>query len=104
MAFSVFSTLLLSKQAIARSVMEKVIKTGVLTVGTSKDAFPFAYKDKNGRLTGYSIDMSILIHKRVEKELKRPIKLDLIPIDLVLFIWVGYCELSSSVCTHPIEI
>ena len=50
-------------------------------MGTSKDAFPFAYKDKNGRLTGYSIDMSILIHKQVEKELKRPIKLNLVPID-----------------------
>ena len=76
----VFSTLLLSKPAIANSVLEKVVKTGVLTVGTSKDAFPFAYKDKNGRLTGYSIDMSILIQKQVEKELKRPIKLDLIPL------------------------
>ena len=76
----VLSTLLLSKPAIANSVLEKVVKTGVLTVGTSKDAFPFAYKDKNGRLTGYSIDMSILIQKQVEKELKRPIKLDLIPL------------------------
>ena len=76
----VLSTLLLSKPAIANSVLEKVAKTGVLTVGTSKDAFPFAYKDKNGRLTGYSIDMSILIQKQVEKELKRPIKLDLIPL------------------------
>lgn len=77
----VLSTLLLPKPAIANSVLEKVVKTGVLTVGTSKDAFPFAYKDKNGRLTGYSIDMSILIQKQVEKELKRPIKLNLIPLD-----------------------
>ena len=76
----VLSSLLLSKPAIANSVLEKVAKTGVLTVGTSKDAFPFAYKDKNGRLTGYSIDMSVLIQKQVEKELKRPIKLDLIPL------------------------
>jgi polar amino acid transport system substrate-binding protein len=80
-AFSVLSTLLLSKPAIAHSVLEKVVNTDVLTVGTSKDAFPFAYKDKNGRLNGYSIDMSILIQKQVEKELKRPIKLDLVPLD-----------------------
>jgi polar amino acid transport system substrate-binding protein len=77
----VLFTLVPSKPAIAHSVLEKVVNTGVLTVGTSKDAFPFAYKDKNGRLTGYSIDMSILIQKQVEKELKRPIKLDLIPLD-----------------------
>ncbi|WP_309736434.1 hypothetical protein [Chamaesiphon sp. OTE_75_metabat_556] len=40
--------LLPSQPAIAHSVLEKVVNTGVLTVGTSKDAFPFAYKDKNG--------------------------------------------------------
>ncbi|WP_309728520.1 amino acid ABC transporter substrate-binding protein [Chamaesiphon sp. OTE_75_metabat_556] len=67
--------------AIAHSVLEKVVKTGVLTAGTSKDAFPFAYRDKNGRLTGYSVDMLLLIQKQVERELKRPIKLELVALD-----------------------
>ncbi len=67
--------------AIAHSVLEKVVKTGVLTAGTSKDAFPFAYKDKNGRLTGYSIEMLTLIQRQVEKQLKRPIKLELVALD-----------------------
>jgi polar amino acid transport system substrate-binding protein len=78
---SVLSTLLFSPSAIAQSVLERVVKTGVLTAGTSKDAFPFAYKDKNGRLTGYSIEMLNLIQKQVEKAVKRPVKLELIALD-----------------------
>jgi polar amino acid transport system substrate-binding protein len=45
---------------------------------TSKDAFPFAYKDNKGRLTGYSVDMLALIQKQLEKQLKRPVKMELI--------------------------
>jgi polar amino acid transport system substrate-binding protein len=77
----VLCVLLPIQPAIAHSVLEKVVKTGVLTAGTSKDAFPFAYRDKNGRLTGYSVDMLLLIQKQVERELKRPIKLELVALD-----------------------
>ncbi len=80
-ALSVLFTLLSSQSAIAHSVLEKVVKTGVLTAGTSKDAFPFAYKDKNDQLTGYSVDMLTLIKQQVEKELKRPVRLELIALD-----------------------
>lgn len=75
---SAFCTLLFSSPASAYSVIEKVIATGTLTVGTSKDAFPFAYKDSKGRLTGYSVDMLTLIQKQLEKQLKRPIKMELV--------------------------
>ena len=80
-AFGVILALLSPTPAIAHSVLEKVVKTGVLTAGTSKDAFPFAYKDKNGRLTGYSIEMLTLIQRQVEKQLKRPVKLELVALD-----------------------
>jgi polar amino acid transport system substrate-binding protein len=77
-ALGVFCTLLFSSPASAHSVIEKVVETGVLTVGTSKDAFPFAYKDSKGRLTGYSVDMLTLIQKQLEKQLKRPVRMELI--------------------------
>jgi polar amino acid transport system substrate-binding protein len=77
----VFFILLSAQAASAHTVMEKVVKTGVLTAGTSKDAFPFAYRTKNGQLTGYSVDMLVLIQKQMEKELKRPIKLELVALD-----------------------
>ncbi len=66
------------RPTIAHTVLEKVAKTGVLTVGTSKDAFPFAYQNDRGQLTGYSVDMVKLIEKQLEKELKRPITLKLV--------------------------
>jgi polar amino acid transport system substrate-binding protein len=76
--FSAFCSLFFSSPASAHSVIEKVIETGVLTVGTSKDAFPFAYKDSKGQLTGYSVDMLILIQKQLEKQLKRSVRMELI--------------------------
>lgn len=66
------------RPTIANTVLEKVTKTGVLTAGTSKDAFPFAYRDNKGQLTGYSVDMVKLIEKQLEQELKRPITLKLV--------------------------
>jgi polar amino acid transport system substrate-binding protein len=77
-ALGAFCTLLVSSPASAHSVIEKVVETGILTVGTSKDAFPFAYKDSKGRLTGYSVDMLTLIQKQLEKQLKRPVRMELI--------------------------
>jgi polar amino acid transport system substrate-binding protein len=76
-----FGTLLCSIPANAQSVLEKVAKTGILTAGTSKDAFPFAYKDRTGHLNGYSVDMLVLIQKQVEKQVKRPVKLELVALD-----------------------
>lgn len=75
-------TLLSSIQpTLAHTVLEKVAKTGVLTAGTSKDAFPFAYRDEKGQLTGYSVDMLKLIDKQLEQELRRPITLKLVAVD-----------------------
>ncbi len=77
-ALSTLCTLLISSPAFASSVMDKVAKTGVLTAGTSKDAFPFAYKNNKRQLTGYSVDMLTLIQKQLEKQLKRPVKIELV--------------------------
>ncbi|MBW4510345.1 MAG: amino acid ABC transporter substrate-binding protein [Scytonematopsis contorta HA4267-MV1] len=64
--------------AFAETVMQKVALTGVLTAGTSRDAIPFAYADKNGKLLGYSVDMLNLIKGDLEKELGRKIQLKLV--------------------------
>ncbi len=64
--------------ALASPILERVAKTGVLTAGTSKDAFPFAYADKQGQLTGYSVEMLQLISQQVGKDLKRPVTLKLV--------------------------
>jgi polar amino acid transport system substrate-binding protein len=64
--------------ASAQTVLDKVAKTGILTAGTSKDAFPLAYADDKGQLMGYSVDMIQLVKAQIEKELKRPVTVKLV--------------------------
>ena len=82
-AIAAISSLMLLTAALpgvasAETVMEKVKRTGVLTAGTSKDAFPFAYKNKEGQLIGYSVDMLKLIQQQLEKELGKKVQLKLV--------------------------
>ena len=79
-ALSLLLTAALPVAARAETVMQKVTRTGVLTAGTSKDAFPFAYKDQQGQLIGYSVDMLKLIQQQLEKEVGRKIQLKLVPL------------------------
>ncbi len=62
---------------LAETVLEKIKRTGELNVGVRKDAIPFGYVNKQGKWTGYSVDLIHLVHKRLEKELNQPIKLNL---------------------------
>ena len=67
-----------SPSAIAETVLEKIDRTGKLTAGTSKDAIPFAYRNREGELVGFSIDILNLIADRLEAELGREIELELV--------------------------
>jgi polar amino acid transport system substrate-binding protein len=62
----------------AHTVLEKVVKSGTLTLGTSMDAFPFAFRNEKGALTGYSVEMAQLIREQVALELKRPVTLKIV--------------------------
>lgn len=64
--------------ATAETVVEKIVRTGKLTAGTSKDALPFAYRNDRGELVGYSIDILELITAQLEQEYNRDIELELI--------------------------
>ena len=79
-ALSLLLTAALPVAARAETVMQKVKRTGVPTAGTSKDAFPFAYKDQQGQLIGYSVDMLKLIQQQIEKELGKKVQLKLVPL------------------------
>ncbi len=78
--FGLILSALIPGVAKAETVMQKVARTGVLTAGTSRDALPFAYSDKQGKLTGYSVDMLILIQQQLEKELGKKIQLKLVAV------------------------
>ena len=64
----------------SEKVIEKIARTGTLTAGTSKDALPFAYRNEDGELVGYSIDILNLITKQLETELDKEIDLELVPL------------------------
>jgi polar amino acid transport system substrate-binding protein len=61
----------------AQTVLETVEKTGVLRVGARKDAVPFGFVDTEGEWQGYSLDLIKLIHKQLEEDLGKEIKLEM---------------------------
>ncbi len=98
--------LTLPQVASAQTVLEKVAKTGILTAGTSKDAFPLAYAEKNGQLVGYSVDMIQLIKAQLEKDLKRPITLKLValnPVDRIPKLQSGAVDLACDTSSFTWE-
>lgn len=64
--------------AMAETVLEKVLRTGKLTAGTSKDAVPFAFRNEDGELVGYSVDILELITARLEEKYDRDLELELV--------------------------
>jgi polar amino acid transport system substrate-binding protein len=68
----------LASASLAETVVEKVARTGFLTVGTRFDAIPYSYIDEKGELVGYSMDVLERIRKRLETRLGRPVTLQMI--------------------------
>ena len=64
--------------AVAETIADKIVRTQTLTAGTSKDALPFAYRNAQGELVGYSVDILELITKQLEQEYGQDIKLELV--------------------------
>jgi polar amino acid transport system substrate-binding protein len=62
----VFATVL-PRPALAETVMEKVARTGILTVGSRTDTVPYAYVNDKQELVGYSVDVLELIKKEVQE-------------------------------------
>nr|MCU0536187.1 transporter substrate-binding domain-containing protein [Hydrococcus sp. Prado102] len=61
-------------------VLDRIKQTGVMTAGARTDAMPFGYKNEKGEWIGYSLDILELIRKDVEKQLGKPIKLQLVEV------------------------
>lgn len=69
---------LLASPVRAETVVEKVARTGFLTVGTRFDLIPYAYVNDKGELVGYSIDVLERIRARLQKVLGRPVTLQMV--------------------------
>jgi polar amino acid transport system substrate-binding protein len=62
----------------AETVVEKVARTGFLTVGTRFDAIPYAYVNDKGELVGYSLDVLERVRARLQTVLGRPVTLQIV--------------------------
>ena len=72
-ALSLILTLLLPSSSLAETVIEKVSRTGVLTVGTRIDLIPYVYVNDRQKLVGYSVDIVNLIKEELERQLDKEI-------------------------------
>src|ERR1051325_3915815 len=63
--------------ALAEDTLDKVKRTGVLTIGTRTGSPPFAYINKSNEWVGFSIDLvEQLVKPAVEKEVGKAIKIE----------------------------
>jgi polar amino acid transport system substrate-binding protein len=61
-------------------VWDRIKETGVIQAGTRTDSIPFAYRNQDGEWVGYSLDVLELIRAETEKQLGKPIKLELVEV------------------------
>ena len=63
--------------ALAETTLEKVARTGTLTIGTRRASPPFGFVNKNNEWVGFSIDLvEQAIKPVVERKLGKPVKVE----------------------------
>ena len=63
--------------SVAETTMEKIKRTGVLTIGARSGSPPFGYINKQNEWVGFSIDLAQLVNASLEKKLGQSIKFEL---------------------------
>jgi polar amino acid transport system substrate-binding protein len=61
----------------AEPTLDKIGRSGVLTVGTRAGSPPFGFRDKSGQWVGFSVDLARLVHQSVQKRLGKPVRFEL---------------------------
>ncbi|WP_013323153.1 amino acid ABC transporter substrate-binding protein [Gloeothece verrucosa] len=79
-AITLLLTITSQTPSLAGRVLDKIRQTGVITAGARKDAIPFGYVNEKGQWVGYSLDILELIRQQTEKQLGKPIKLQLVEV------------------------
>ena len=86
----------------AESVMDRVARTGVLDAGTRSDAIPLAFRGPDNTLQGLAVDILREIAKRLEIELGKPVKLNLLaitPVNRIELIENGTIAIECGITT-----
>jgi ABC-type amino acid transport substrate-binding protein len=88
--------------AAAETTLEKINRSGVFTVGTRTASPPFGYINKQNEWVGFSIDLARLVHKNLEKRLKKSIKFELkesMPATRIPLLMSGAVDLIAETMT-----
>lgn len=81
LGLSIFLTITIQLPIFAGQVLDTIKETGVIKAGYRKDTAPFVFLDDKGKLVGYSLDILELIRQETQKQLGKPIKLELVEIN-----------------------
>ena len=74
---SIFIPGVLVVAAAAESTLEKIKNSGVFTIGVRNASPPFSFINKQNERAGFSNDLAMLVHKRIEKKLGKAVKLEM---------------------------
>jgi ABC-type amino acid transport substrate-binding protein len=77
LVFALVAVLISMAPALAETTLEKIARTGTLTIGTRTGSPPFAYINKQNEWVGFSIDLvEQLVLPSVSKKVGKPVKLE----------------------------
>lgn len=80
-ALSLFVSLIAAMPVQAESVLDKIERTGQVTVGLREDAPPFAFYDKNSNWVGFSVDVAQRLSEELSKKFNKPIQINKKPVN-----------------------
>ena len=70
---SIIITMVFTVPVRAETVMEKVARTGILTISTRSDLIPYSYINEAGELVGYSIDLLNVVKEEIQQQIDKEI-------------------------------
>lgn len=83
--------------------LARIARTGVLSAGTRDDAPPFAFRDKDGHLVGFSVDIIEEIRKALAAKLHRDIRTDMLVVSPATRLSVIEGHQADVVCETATE-
>jgi len=74
---------ILAQSALAQSpTLNRIKATGTITFGYRDNAVPFSYKDRDGRIKGYSVELCTRVAGSIQKELgMTELKIEWLPVE-----------------------
>ena len=67
--------LMVAQSALAEDILERIDKTGKVTMGFREGSVPFGYMDGKGEWVGFGLDLGAIFHQALEEKLGKKIEL-----------------------------